>query len=123
MATLQHCNDGGATVRDAATLRRGKFFFFFFYLTFACCLLNVCLHSFSPCKSTAKKKKKTKDTHNGEFKKTKENDCVNHFNKGIFYARALDLDVAVGSGSTITHGCIRFIEATSVLLSNKFAQQ
>jgi len=131
MVTLWCCNYG-----DAAALQRWRcysswccnttkrqIFFSSSYLTFACCLLNVRLHSSSPCKSTAKKKKKTKDTHNGESKKTKENDCVNHFNKGIFYAHALDLNVAIGSGSTTTHGCIRFVEATSILLSNKFAQQ
>jgi hypothetical protein len=58
--------------------------------------------------------------HKGEFEGTKENDCVNHLNRRILDARALDLDVAVGSGNTTTHGHIGFVEAASVLFSNRF---
>jgi hypothetical protein len=69
------------------------------------------------------KKKKIKDTHKEKFEGTKENDFVNYLNRRILDARALDLDVAVGSRSTTTHGRVGFVEAASVLFSNKFAQQ
>lgn len=90
---------------------------------FACCLLSVHLRSFSTCKNRVERKKKIKDMHKGKSKGIKENDCVNHFNRRIVDAYALDLDVVVRSGSTTTHGHVGFVEAASVFLNNRFAQQ
>jgi len=131
MATLQHystqrCDATTMVMLQFMMLRRCEEVNVFFssssYLTFTYCLLSVHLCSSSPHKSIVEWKKKTKDTHKGESEGTKENDYIDHLNKRIFNTCVLDLDVAVGSKNTTTHGHIRFVEVASVLLNNKFAQ-
>jgi hypothetical protein len=90
---------------------------------FAYCLLNIRFCSSSLHKNIVERKKKIEDTHKGESKGTKENDCVNHLTRRILDTHALDLDVVVRLGNTTTHGCVGFVETTLVLLSNRFAQQ
>jgi hypothetical protein len=88
---------------------------------FACCFLNVRLRSFSFRKSRVERKKKTEDTQKGKSEGTKENYCVNHLNRRIINACALDLDVVVGSRNTTTHGRVVFVEVALVLFNNWFA--
>ncbi len=130
--TMLCCNYGGAVACNVVTMAVLQFVmlwhykeanvFFSFYLAFAYSFRSVCFRSSSPHKSTIERKKKIENTHKGKFEGTKENDCVNHLNRRILDTLALDLDVAIGSGSTTTHGRIGFVETASVLFNNRFAQ-
>jgi len=130
--TMLCCSYGGAVACNVVTMVVLQFVMlwhyeeanvFFFFLPRVCLFSPQRLLSFLfSSQEHNREKEKDRKHAQGKFEGTKENDCVNHFNRRILDTFALDLDVAIGSGSTTTHGRIGFVETALVLFSNRFAQ-